>query len=113
VLMFAYVQPVGSHRPPIWWELKEMIDGSILQNLINQVADPSPEDLVRLKLVSESLDLVRGERPGPDVFEGLVAASKGMSKAELKRTIASTKATLARGEAALKTMEGLQQKAIH
>jgi hypothetical protein len=113
VLMVGYVQPVATVTVPIWEALKELINEAVLQNFINPVVDPSPEDIVRLKLIAESVDLVAGEKPGPDAFEGLVAASKLMSRAELKRTIASTKATLQRGEAALKTMEGMQEKAIH
>jgi hypothetical protein len=110
VLMIGYVQPVST-VPPFGWKLKELVDEAILQHFINPVVDPSPEDMVRLKLISESLDLVRGERPGPDVFEGLVSAAKGMSASELKRTIASTKATLNRGESALKSLEAMAKKA--
>jgi hypothetical protein len=110
MLMVGYVQPVST-VPPFRLKLTELINEAILQNFINPVVDPSPEDIVRLKLISESLDLVRGERPGPDVFEGLVSAAGEMSATELKRTIASTRATLNRGEAALKSMEAMSKKA--
>jgi hypothetical protein len=73
--------------------------------------DPSPEDMIRLKLISESLDLVRGGEITPiDAFEGLVGAAAKMKPAELKRTIAGTRATLERGAAALKALESLANK---
>jgi|GEM_PF-3153377 len=73
--------------------------------------DPSPEDIIRLKLISESLDLVRGVKTTDgDAFEGLLAAAKKMSSAELKRTITATRSTLARGQAALKSIESLAGK---
>lgn len=74
--------------------------------------DPSPEDIIRLKLIAESLDLVRGEKVSVvDAFEGVLDAAKKMTGAELKRTIAGTKATLLRGQAAVKSLEALAKKA--
>jgi hypothetical protein len=70
--------------------------------------DPGPDDIIRLKLIAESLDLVRGDRPTEiDAFEGLLAAAQKMSPAELKRTIVGTRATVMRGESALKSLEAL------
>ena len=45
-----------------------------------------------------------------DAFEGLLDAAKKMKPAELKRTIAGTKATVLRGQAVVKTLEALAKK---
>jgi len=103
----------GRLTPPDFWEKLRAVlaDPSIFKKFIDK-GDPSPEDWLRLKLIAESLDLVRGVKPTEiDAFEGLVAAAKKMAPAELKRTIAGTKSTLARGEAALKAMQALQVSA--
>ena len=109
-VMAGYVQPVSS-KVTFPGSLIELIDEAVLNHLVFTNVDPSPDDLVRLKLIVESIDLVRGERVSADVFSGLVDAARGMSKAELTRTIAGTKATLARGEAALKSLQAIQAKA--
>ena len=109
-VMAGYVQPVAS-KVTFPGSLIELIDEAVLNHLVFTNVDPSPDDLVRLKLIVESIDLVRGERVSADVFSGLVDAARGMSKAELTRTIAGTKATLARGEAALKSLQAIQAKA--
>jgi hypothetical protein len=109
-VMAGYVQPVAS-KVTFPGSLIELIDEAVLNNLVFTNVDPSPDDLVRLKLIVDSIDLVRGERVSADVFSGLVDAARGMSKAELTRTIAGTKATLARGEAALKSLQAIQAKA--
>lgn len=91
--------------------LRDVLAGSLLGKYIDK-GDPSPEDIIRLKLISESIDLVRGERPSStDAFEGLTAAAKVMSAQELRRTIVSTQTTLRRGQAAVKYMESLAAKA--
>jgi hypothetical protein len=111
MVLAGYVQPV-SHLPSgFLGELVGLINEAVLGHLIPTNVDPSPEDLVRLKLLAQSLDLVRGERPGGDAFEGLVAAARQMSAPELKRTIAGTRATVRRGEAALKSLEAIAAKA--
>jgi hypothetical protein len=109
-VLAGYVVPVSPvvHPPRFIDQLIALV--RTLNIPINN-GDPSPDDVIRLKLIAESLDLVRGEVPkGDDAFDGLVEAANRMSAAELKRTIAGTRATLQRGEAALKTMEGLESR---
>jgi hypothetical protein len=106
VVLASYVSPA-----PIdfVFDLTKLLGEANLGKLIDK-GDPSPDDLVRLKLIAETLDLVRGERPSPDVFAGLVDAARLMSPAQLKRTITQTRATLRRGEASLKSMEAIAAK---
>lgn len=109
VLIAGYVTP-GKSKPPRFDRLIELIEKADLSIFIDK-GDPSPEDILRLKLISQTLDLVRGERPtAADPFEGLLGASKKMSKAELLRTIAGTKSTLLRGQATLKNLEAMAKK---
>jgi hypothetical protein len=110
VVLAGYVQPVAQ-IPDFMLRVFERIEEVVPEKLIIPKGDPPPIDVLRLRLIADSLQLVRGERPSADVFSGLVSAARGMSKAELKRTIASTRATLRRGEAALKSMETISKKA--
>jgi hypothetical protein len=109
-VLAGYVQPVAQ-KVKFPDSLIELIDEAVLHHLVPTSVDPSPDDLVRLKLIVESIDLVRGEGVGEDVFSGLLDAARGMSAAELKRTIAGTKATLRRGEATVKSLESIAAKA--
>ena len=107
-VLAGYVVPVAS--PPTRF-IDELIALIRTLNIPINPGDPSPDDVIRLKLIAESLDLVRGEAPsGEDAFDGLVEAASQMGSAELKRTIAGTRATLSRGEAALKSIEALAAK---
>lgn len=109
-LMAGYVVPVKSGID-IFKGLLELIRTHDLGKFIDK-GDPSPEDIIRLKLISESLDVVRGGTVTDfDAFEGLLGAAKKMKPAELKRTIAGTRTTLLRGQAVLKTLEALAKKA--
>ena len=109
-LMAGYVVPVKSGID-IFKKLIELIRAYDLGKFIDK-GDPSPEDIIRLKLISESLDVVRGGTVTDfDAFEGLLDAAKKMKPAELKRTIAGTKATVLRGQAVVKTLEALAKKA--
>jgi hypothetical protein len=108
-VLAGYVQPVAQ-KVKFPDSLIELIDEAVLNHLVPTSVDPSPDDLVRLKLIVESLDFVRGQPVGEDVFGGLVDAARGMSPAELKRSIAGTRATLARGEAALKSLQAIAAK---
>jgi hypothetical protein len=111
VLLAGYVKPVNNG----YFDLKRFLDffkeskfGGIK---LPDRGDPSPEDIIRLKLIAESLDIVRGGKvTEADAFEGLVDAARKMSATELKRTISGTKATLLRGQAALKSLEALSKK---
>ena len=99
--MAGYVVPVKSGID-IFKKLIEVIRAYDLGKFIDK-GDPSSEDIIRLKLISESLDVVRGRTVTDfDAFEGLLDAAKKMKPAELKRTIAGTKATVLRGQAVLK-----------
>lgn len=107
--MVGYVVPVPS-RPNLSF-VEQLVDIIRDIHLIDPVGDPSPEDRVRLKLVAEALDLVAGERvTGIDAFAGLVDAAQKMDRVQLAQTITSTKATLARGEAALRSLEALTRQ---
>jgi hypothetical protein len=109
----GYVPGTTGLVPPIdiFKLLREILTDPSLFTKFRDRGDPSPEDIIRLKLISESLDLVRGQRPTEgDAFQGLVAAARKMSAVELKRVIAGTKATLARGQAAVKAIEALAAK---
>lgn len=110
-LIAGYVSPAPGKRPGWLDRLRETINEGLLDKYIDK-GDPSPEDIIRLKLISESIDIVRGERPtSTDAFEALTAAAKGMSAQELKRTIVSTQTTLRRGQATVKYLESLAAKA--
>ncbi len=110
VLLAGYVTAPPPHFSGLLDDLRGVINAGLLGKFIDK-GDPSPEDIIRLKLISESIDLVRGQKPtGPDAFEGLLDAAKSMSAAELKRTIVGTQTTLRRGQAALKSLESLAAK---
>lgn len=110
ILVAGYVTPPPPDYGGLLGRLREVIAGGMLGKFIDK-GDPSPEDIIRLKLISESLDLVRGERPtSVDAFEALMEAAPGMSAQELKRTIVSTQTTLRRGQAAVKYLESLAAK---
>ena len=107
MLIAAYVTP-GKPDIDIFRKLIDLIRAGSIDKIFIDRGDPSPEDIIRLKLIAESLDIVRGGTvTEQDAFEGLVGAAKKMSSAELKRTIAGTRATLLRGQAALRSMEAL------
>lgn len=110
ILVAGYVIPPLPDDHGLLGRLREVIAGGMLGKYID-MGDPSPEDIIRLKLISESLDLVRGERPtSTDAFEALMDAARGMSAQELKRTIVSTQTTLRRGQAAVKYLESVAAK---
>jgi hypothetical protein len=110
VLLAGYVTAPPPDYGGIIGRLRDVINAGVLGKFID-MGDPSPEDIIRLKLISESIDLVRGQKPtGPDAFEGLLVAAKSMSAAELKRTIVGTQTTLRRGQAALRSLEALAAK---
>jgi hypothetical protein len=110
VLLAGYVTAPPPDFGGILGRLREVINAGLLGKFIDK-GDPSPEDIIRLKLISESIDLVRGQKPtGPDAFEGLLDAAKSMSASELRRAIVGTQTTLRRGQAALKSLEALAAK---
>jgi hypothetical protein len=110
-VLAGYVTPPAPTFDDPLGRLRDVLTGSLLGKYIDK-GDPSPEDIIRLKLISESIDLVRGVRPtSTDAFEGLTAAAKVMSAQELRRTIVSTQTTLRRGQAAVKYLESLAAKA--
>lgn len=111
LVLAGYVQPVLP-RIDLSDALRDIIREAIFHRFKDR-GDPSPEDIIRLKLIEESINVVRGERPTGDAFEGLVAAARTMSAAELKRTITATRATVSRGEAALKSLESLAANPQH
>jgi hypothetical protein len=107
-LMAGYVLPTKPDVD-IFKKLIELIRAFDPGKFIDK-GDPSPEDIIRLKLISESLDVVRGGTvTNYDAFESLLGAAKKMKPADLKRTIAGTKATLLRGQAALRTLESIMK----
>lgn len=107
MLLAGYVTPPG-RSPNLWLDrLRAVIASDLLGKFIDK-GDPSPEDIVRLKLINESIDIVRGEQPtSTDAFEALIAAGRGMTPQQLKRAIVSTQTTLRRGQAAVKSLEAL------
>lgn len=110
-LLAGYVTPPPPDHSGLLGRLREVLAGGLLGKYIDK-GDPSPEDVIRLKLISETLDMVRGQRPtSSDAFEGLLEAAPKMSAQELKRTIVSTQTTLKRGQAAVKFLESLAAKA--
>ncbi|MBL8482596.1 MAG: hypothetical protein JNJ60_10385 [Rhodocyclaceae bacterium] len=111
-LLAGYVTPPPPDLSGLIGKLREVIAGGLLGKYIDK-GDPSPPDILRLKLISESIDMVRGEKPtSTDAFEALTAAARAMSPQELKRTIVSTQTTLRRGQAAVKFMESLAAKQL-
>jgi hypothetical protein len=112
LIMAGYVAPPPAvFDPGILKKLGELLSDPGLIAKFRDRGDPSPEDIIRLKLISESLDLVRGDpATGVDAFEGLLGAARKMSPAQLKRVIAGTRSTLARGQAALKSIEAMAAK---
>lgn len=119
LVLAGYVRPVPTYQPPIdWRELLEKLrrePGESPLDRLKWYVDDSPVDLVALRRLVESLGRVREEQPGggavEDPFGGVVARAREMSATELKRTISGTRATLRRGEAALKSLESLAAKA--
>ena len=113
VLLGAYAAPgVTTVGPGIFEKLQALLTAISIGKYIDK-GDPSPEDIIRLKLISESLDLVRGQHvTGDDAFAGLVGAAAKMSPAQLKSTIVETRATLLRGQAALRAIEGMAKTRV-
>ena len=110
LVLAGYVTPSTVVVPPFISNLIGLIESTGIVPLQPNV-DPSPDDIVRLRLIADAVNLVSGERPSEsDAFDGLVAAARKMSAAELKRTIAGTQATLRRGESALKSLRALAAK---
>ena len=93
--MAGYVPPgIGVVYPPgdLWKKLIYVLSDPGIYTKFRDRGDPSPEDIIRLKMISETLDLVRGRAAtDTDAFEGLLGAAQKMSPAQLKKTIAATK----------------------
>ena len=108
LLLGGYATPAGpTVDHGLFDKLRGLLDQISIGKFIDK-GDPSPEDILRLQLISESLDMVRGEQvTGSDAFEGLVGAARKMSPEQRKRTVAETRALIGRGQAALKAMEGM------
>lgn len=105
VVLASYVTPAPVVvKPPTVGPLVDL--GSIISKLKDR-GDPSPEDLIRLKMLEDVLGMVRGTPAQIDAFANLAEVAKNMTGAELKRTIAATQAQLRRGEAAVKSMQAL------
>jgi len=111
VVLASYVQPAPVRfRPP-----RDFSDLLVAQwiDKLKLVGDPSPEDIIRVNLITEAISKVRAAGGAPrdfDAFRSLIEAAGEMSATELKRAIAGTQATLRRGEAALKSMQAIAAK---
>lgn len=109
-ILAGYVMPPPPDSGDLLVKLREVIAAGLLGKFVDK-GDPSPEDIIRLKLISESIDMVRGEKPtSTDAFEALTASGRNMSAQELKRAIVTTQTTLRRGQAAVKFLESLAAK---
>jgi hypothetical protein len=77
---------------------------------IPQKGDPSPMDLIRLKILE---DLLRQTRPGPAAgtdYESLIRGAPAMSADELRRAVRSIKTSLNLGKTALAALEARLKK---
>jgi hypothetical protein len=89
-----------------WWE--EIVGE--LGSKIPQKGDPSPMDLIRLRILEQ---FMRQTLPGPAAgtdFQRMIDAAPNMSKEELKRTIQSLQTTLDLGKAALTAIEAQMKR---
>lgn len=103
LVLAGYVVPTRRFRVP--W-----IDKYWLPPQPIPIGDQSPEDLIRLRQIRELLDRLGSEPPlQEDTLGGLLEAAKRMTGAELQRAIVSTRGLIQRGEAALKSLEGMLQ----
>jgi hypothetical protein len=68
-VLAGYVQPVAQ-KVKFPDSLIELIDEAVLNHLVPTSVDPSPDDLVRLKLIVESLDFVAASRSERTSSEG-------------------------------------------
>lgn len=69
------------------------------------VGDPSPMDLIRLKLLQQFMLQTRPGSVGGTDFQRLIEAAPLMSKEELKRSMQSLKTTLELGKTALSAID--------
>lgn len=72
---------------------------------VNPYTDPSPEDRIRLRLLTELLADARPEDIAPTDFQQLIATAPTMSREELKRSVQSLNVTLDLGKSALSALE--------
>ena len=81
--------------------------------------DPSPEDFIRLKILTELLASVQPQTAGPIEtrapagvdFQQLIAAAPNMSKEDLKRALQSINTSLDLGKTALSALEAQLKRA--
>jgi hypothetical protein len=79
---------------------------------INWKVDPSPEDRVRLQILTNLLAVTSPREMSPgESLESLASGVETMSAAELKNAITRSKSMLQRGNAVLKALEVALQKA--
>lgn len=90
-----------------WGRIKDLID-SLRQRGpgdIPQRGDPSPEDYIRLKILTELVAIAQPQLGGSMDFERMIKAAPNMSKDELKRAVQSLKTTLDLGKSAMSALE--------
>ncbi len=104
-----YKVPAGPPPDSDWWKLvKNLRDAREIINKIDLVADPSPEDLVRLK---DRLTRA-AEQPSPvDELTAIVTSIDRMNLAQIRGSLAEIQANITRLQAARKIAdEALKRK---
>ncbi len=110
-ILGAYLRPAAT-RPTLPWRdwFDDLVAGPGRPDYPIEF-DPSPEDWIRLKLISSLLDRVRATQPSDAPAALDAAAIARMSAAELKRAITQVRSALRRDEASLKALEAAADKA--
>ena len=103
-LLATYAPPAGPRVP---WQV---LLGEALANSVVKIplgGDPGPEDVIRLAVLGELLQLTRpGAGGGISDFQGVIEAAPSMSHAELTRTKQALQTTLELAKSALGAVEG-------
>ena len=93
----------GGLRPFLKWWRDVFFDPSLK---IPPKGDPSPEDLIRLKILQQMLEQTKPDTRGGLDFQNLIEMAPKMNHDELKRAIQSVETSLALGKTAIQAMEG-------
>jgi hypothetical protein len=103
-LLATYAPPAGPRVP---WQV---LVGEALANSVVKIplgGDPGPEDVIRLAVLGELLQLTRPGSTGGSIsdFQGVIEAAPSMSHAELTRTKQALQTTMDLAKSALGAVE--------
>lgn len=100
----------GTHDDPGTIQIKKWFEEVFRTKVpfeIPQKGDPSPMDLIRMRILEQMLERTQPNAGGGGGdFQKLIESAPGMNRDELKRALMSVKTSLSLGETALAAIEG-------